>query len=186
MQTIFFGRLALLQRLCLNERQMKKLVRKLAKRKRLALAVVSVLLLTAAAVAAGAYYLNKQNASKPVKPATRMAGSVMPTTADLSARLNQTTDPAAKAKIYSDITSAAMREGKKSEALDYAQKAYQLKQDVNTASLVAGTAELNGNWALAAEYYKKAADLSPRPADPKENADYNNYMILYNEMKARL
>ncbi|RWZ78007.1 MAG: hypothetical protein EOT04_03350 [Candidatus Chaera renei] len=164
---------------------MAKLTRKLFKRRRWLLAVAAVLLLAGGGTATY-YYLKKQNSAKKLPAVSQPAVQPAATLADLNWRLNKTSDPAAKAKLYADMSSAAMSENKKAESLDYAQKAYQLQQNVDTASKVAGTAQLNGNWALAAEYYKKAADLSPKPADPKENTDYNNYMLLYNEMKAKL
>lgn len=105
---------------------------------------------------------------------------------DLQTSANKTTDNKQKAQYYQYMASIELNYGTASQALIYAQQAVTL--DGNSAlnyATVGDCAMKLENYQLAEQSYAKAVSLSTKTG-PEARSDYNNYIYLEKQAKAKL
>lgn len=92
----------------------------------------------------------------------------------LQSQITNEQDVKKQAKLYGDLANEQLIAGNKIAAVESAKKAFELDPSVNYAGLTANMAAASNDWKTAAEWFKKAAELSPKTA-LTENSDYTYF-----------
>jgi tetratricopeptide (TPR) repeat protein len=99
----------------------------------------------------------------------------------LQKELNTAKTPEEKAAVYVQLSNETAT-ASITKSVGYAKKAVATSGSVATYAQLAFTLEQAGDYAGAAAAYRKAAELSPKPANPDENTDYTYYMGRANNL----
>lgn len=101
-------------------------------------------------------------------------------------KLDAAKTPAEKSAAYVALSNAASAEGDTKAASDYAQKAVEANQTIESLVAAAFQAEKNSDYKQAAEYYGKAADMARQTGGANAEAEYLNYKSMQEAAEKRI
>lgn len=133
----------------------------------------------------GVYYFYNSNQDNDIAQQEQEEFEV-PAREELEDAIQSESDPTKKAELYREVTTVDQLNNDINSAQQAAQEAVNLDGSADSFAVLAGISEQKGEWAKAAEYYQKAADLSEKSDNPDANTPYNYYISKVNEMKAKL
>lgn len=136
-----------------------------SKKKILILLGLVVLLLGAVAIGVYMYY----NQTEPL-PEQQLSQ-----TEQIEKQISAENDSAKKATLYTGLSAAQQLDGDIDAAIESSRKSAELDESANSYAQLALIYEQKEEYALAIEYFNRAAELSPPTDNPDENTDYNYY-----------